>query len=290
MSKYDRIQTLNNEDFRRLTGVKKDTFNLMLKCLYKDLENKKKSGKPMKLCIEDRLLLALEYLRENRTFFHIAIDYDINKSTAIRICHWAEDILSKCEEFKLPSKKKILESDMDYEIFVVDATETPIERPKKRKYRNKRKIKNRKNNQKKYYSGKKKKHTIKTQIVINKKTRKIICTNFSEGKKHDFKLFKESKLAFKPNQTVLVDTGYTGILKIYQNNPNVLIPKKKSKKNPLTTEDKTNNINISKERIVVENVIGFIKRFRIIKDVYRCRRKRFGLRFNLIAGICNWEI
>lgn len=130
MSKYDNIKNLKDEDFRRLTGVKKDTFNLMLKYLYKDLEKKKKTGKHMiKLTIEDKLLLALEYLRENRTFYHIAASYNVNESTAIRTSHWIEDVLSKCQEFKLPSKRKLKKSDMEYEIFVVDATETPIERP-----------------------------------------------------------------------------------------------------------------------------------------------------------------
>jgi hypothetical protein len=128
-------------------------------------------------------------------------------------------------------------------------------------------------------------------VVINKKTREIICTDFSSGKKHDFKLFVESRIPFCKNQTILVDSGYTGIVKMYRNtNVQVLIPKKKTKKNPLTKEDKLNNINIAKQRIVVENVLGCLKRFRILGDKYRCRRKRFGLRFNLIAGIYNYEL
>ena len=75
-----------------------------------------------------------------------------------------------------------------------------------------KKRKNRYRKQREYYSGKKKKHTIKTQIVINKKTKKIICTNFTNGKTHDFKLFKESNLPFQEKQTILVDSGYTGII------------------------------------------------------------------------------
>jgi hypothetical protein len=79
---------------------------------------------------------------------------------------------------------------------------------------------------------------------------------------------------------------------MYSSNPDIhiLIPKKSSKKHPLTEEDKLNNHNISKERVIVENVIGYIKRFRIIADKYRCRRKRFSLRFNLIVGIYNYEL
>ena len=130
MSKYNNIKNLKDEDFRRLTGVKKETFELMLKYLYIEQNKKKQSGKHLiKLSIEDKLLIALEYLRENRTFYHIAASYGVNETTAIRASHWVEDVLSKCKEFKLPSKRKLLESDMEYEVFLVDATETPIERP-----------------------------------------------------------------------------------------------------------------------------------------------------------------
>ena len=72
----------------------------------------------------------------------------------------------------------------------------------------------------------------------------------------------------------------------YLNTP----PKKNSKKNALTKEDKKNNQKLASERVLNENVIGMIKRFKIVADKYRNRRKRFGLRFNLIAGIYNWEI
>lgn len=68
------------------------------------------------------------------------------------------------------------------------------------------------------------------------------------------------------------------------------MPKKKSKKNPLTKEDKKQNHELSSQRVINEHVIGKIKRFKIVADRYRNRRKRFGLRFNLIAGIYNFEL
>ena len=68
------------------------------------------------------------------------------------------------------------------------------------------------------------------------------------------------------------------------------MPKKKSKKHPLTPEDKKNNRKLSSERVPNEHVIGKIKRFKIVADKYRNRRKRFGLRFNLISGIYNYEL
>lgn len=123
--------------------------------------------------------------------------------------------------------------------------------------------------------------------MVDKKKKKIICTNFSNGKRHDFRLFKESGVHMHPNTKSLTDTGYQGIKKIHQK---AELPKKKTKKEPLTKEDKKNNRALSSERVLNENVIGMLKRFKIIADRYRNRRKRFGLRFNLIAGIYNFEI
>jgi hypothetical protein len=115
----------------------------------------------------------------------------------------------------------------------------------------------------------------------------IVCTNFANGKKHDFRLFKESKMHILPTINTAVDTGYLGMQKIHSNTS---MPKKRSKKHPLSVEDKKNNRKISSERVLNEHVIGSIKRFKIVADKYRNRRKRFGLRFNLIAGIHNYEL
>jgi hypothetical protein len=84
-----------------------------------------------------------------------------------------------------------------------------------------------------------------------------------------------------------VDTGYQGIAKIHLN---VMIPKKRSKKKPLTTDDKVRNKAISSERVTIENIIREIKIFRIIAEKYRNRRKKYGLRFNLIAAMYNLNL
>ncbi len=94
-------------------------------------EQKIKRGKPHKLCMEDRVLLTLEYLREYRTYFHIANSYSIHETTALRISRWVEDVLVKSKEFSLPGRKALLKSDMEYEVILVDAAESPCERPKK---------------------------------------------------------------------------------------------------------------------------------------------------------------
>ena len=127
---------------------------------------------------------------------------------------------------------------------------------------------------------------MKTQVIVDKKSGCIICTAFSNGKKHDFMLFKESKTHVNPKIEIIVDTGYTGIDNYHKKSS---FPKKKSKKHPLSKEDKSFNRLVSRERVLNENVISFIKRFKIVSDKYRNRRKRFKLRFNLICGICNFD-
>ena len=123
--------------------------------------------------------------------------------------------------------------------------------------------------------------------MVDKKTKQVICTAFAQGKRHDFRLFKESKTHINPDIKVITDTGYQGIQKLHNKSES---PKKKTKKNPLTKEDKQKNQALASERVVNENVIGMIKRFKIISDKYRNRRKRFCLRFNLISGIYNIEL
>jgi IS5 family transposase len=100
-------------------------------------------------------------------------------------------------------------------------------------------------------------------------------------------LFKASKLKLHPETKAIVDSGYQGLQKQHAKTD---MPKKRSKKNPLTSTDKIKNREISKERVFGENVIAMLKRFKIVADRYRNRRKRFGLRFFLISAIYNFEI
>jgi transposase len=131
--KYDQIQGLPNEQFRRLTGVKRQTFERMLGILKENDERKKvKGGRKNKLSLENQLLMALEYIREYRTYFHISKSYGVSESTAYKTVRWIEDTLIKHPDFALPGRKALLKSDIEYEVMLVDASETPIERPKKK--------------------------------------------------------------------------------------------------------------------------------------------------------------
>lgn len=132
--KYDKLKEFTEEEFRRLTGIKRQTFNKMIVIL-KEAEAIKKilGGKPNDLTMEDRLLMMLEYNREYRTYFHVASSYGVSESSCYRNICWIENILIKHPDLALPGKKALLKSDMKYEVVLIDATETPIERPKKNK-------------------------------------------------------------------------------------------------------------------------------------------------------------
>ncbi|SPM46453.1 IS5 family transposase ISOt6 [Orientia tsutsugamushi] len=132
--KFDQIKELKDEKFRRLTGVRKGTFSKMVDILRKaDGLKKSKDGRKNKLNLEEQLLMCLEYLREYRTYFHIGQNYGISESSAYKAVKWVEDTLVKQPNFALPDRKALMKSDMNYEAVLIDATESPIEKPKKNK-------------------------------------------------------------------------------------------------------------------------------------------------------------
>lgn len=132
MSKFEKIKDLNDADFRRLTGVQKATFNHMLEVYESSLNKKKKlKGRPSILTPADQLLMMLEYNREYRTYFHIAQSYGLSESNAYRCIKRAEELLIRSGSFSLPGRKVLQASEMNFEIVIVDATETKIERPQK---------------------------------------------------------------------------------------------------------------------------------------------------------------
>lgn len=134
--KYENIKNYGPEKFRRITGIKIKTYKKCIEILNKKYaeehaKNVRKSGRKSKLSMEDKLLATLEYLREYRTYAHIAASYGVHESQIARCVHWVETTLIKDGTFRLPGKKKLLNQNANYEIVLIDATETPIERPKK---------------------------------------------------------------------------------------------------------------------------------------------------------------
>jgi hypothetical protein len=128
--RYETIKYLKDTDFKRLTGVQRGTFEKMLTAVEKGMRN---FGRPAKLSRADQLLLTLMYWREYRTEFHIAQSYGISEATVCRTIRKVEDSLVRSREFRLPGKRVLRPSDTVFEVVLVDASEQPIERPKKAK-------------------------------------------------------------------------------------------------------------------------------------------------------------
>jgi hypothetical protein len=132
--KYERAKELNGKEFRRLTGVKPATFEKMVE-IVKAAQAKKKvrGGRPNKLTVEDMVLMTLEYLREYRTYFHIGNSYGISESNAWQTGRWVENVLIQSGIFRLEGKRALYQGDRGYKVILIDATESPIERPQKNK-------------------------------------------------------------------------------------------------------------------------------------------------------------
>lgn len=132
--KFETVKDLDDEKFRRLTGVKRPTFDKMVDILDQSIKTRKiTSGRKRKLSLENSLLMTLEYIREYRTYFHVSQSYGVSESNTYKTVRWVEETLIKHPDFALPGRKALLKSDMEYDVILIDATETPIERPKKSK-------------------------------------------------------------------------------------------------------------------------------------------------------------
>ena len=140
--KYENIKNHKEAAFRQVTGVTPATFQAMLEVIKTAYgETHKNRGRHRKLSCEDMLLMTLEYYKEYRSMECIGASYGLTKSTVAKVIKWVEEALIKSGAFSLPGKKKLSQPTIEYEVIVVDTTETPVQRPKK--------------NQRKYYSGKK---------------------------------------------------------------------------------------------------------------------------------------
>lgn len=128
--RYETVKQRKDEDFKRLTGVSRAMFEKMLAVVKAGLRD---FGRKPKLSREDQLLLTLMYWREYRTEFHIGVTYGVSEATVCRTIQKIENVLMQSGEFRLPGRKALQPSDTVIEVVLIDATEQPIERPKKSK-------------------------------------------------------------------------------------------------------------------------------------------------------------
>jgi len=128
--RYEEIKNRKPADFQRLTGVKPQVFEQMLKSVQDHIHS---FGRPCKLCLADQLLLTLMDWREYRTMFHVAQTYGVSEPTVHRTIVKIERALMASGQFRLPGKKALLAPEMQWQVVLVDATETPLERPQKNK-------------------------------------------------------------------------------------------------------------------------------------------------------------
>lgn len=231
------------------------------------IDKYKGPGRLYALSLEDMVLILLLYYRSYIIQEFVGYLFGLDKSNVCRIIRKLEPILAKVMAI---SKEKKL-SKKDVESIIVDAFEQPIERPKK--------------GQKAYYSGKKKRHTMKVEIRINKKGRIVHVSNPYPGTVHDFNLFKQGP-PLPEHTRGYFDSGYQGVDKIH---PNSDFPYKATKNKPLDKEEKQYNTGLSSFRIKVEHIIGDIKVFKILSDRYRNKRKKYGIKVNIIAGLANFK-
>jgi len=255
--------------FLRLLGVTREEFDILASKLELQWEQKvinkyKRPGRNYKLSIQQMLMMLLLYYRSYSTQMQIGFMFGIDDSRVCRIIKKLEPLVARIVAIK---KNRTLSYEETAQL--IDVTEQVVERPKKK--------------QKHYFSGKKRRHTLKTEVRVTSDGRIINISKSYKGKTHDFKIHKESDPV--PIATrVYADSGYQGLNK---RTKNARIPIKKSKKKPLSYWEKLYNKIVAKRRIKVENVIAEVKNFRILSHRYRNKRKGYNLKFNIISGIVN---
>lgn len=269
MLSFERVCN-QKKNFSRLTGVKLSEFCEILRKVspkWDEVQQKKKiAGRTSKLkTLEDEVLLVLIYYRFYVSFQFLEMLFDLDESNICRHIQKIEPILASV--IKINKNRELTQSDL--ETILIDATEIPIQRPLK--------------NQRKYYFGKEKSHTMKFEIQTDIRGKIIAVSGCYNGKTHDFKIRKMSDHVPR-DAFVLADSGYQGLQKLH---PKTILPHKRRRKVPLTPEQKTHNTSLSSKRILVEHVFAQLKKFKILGSTYRNFRKKLHLIFNIIAGIYN---
>jgi len=239
--------------------------------------------KPILQTSSERLFFILFYYKTYPTFRLAQVLLGVDKETIHRWRVFLEGVLwlALGYQLNLPKRKVhtvlgMLEICPDLSEFIVDATERTIQRPSR--------------NQEFYYSGKKKKHTVKNQILIHPHTKRVLAVSKTvEGKRHDKQLCEDDGTILRapPGATGLGDLAYQG-LGATNSHIKVVLPYKKPYGKELTDGQKKTNRVVSSVRVRVEHVIGALKRFDILSERYRGRLSGIDLPLRNIAALYNF--
>jgi hypothetical protein len=243
------------------------------------------AGRPFKLNLENRFIMLLVYYRLYITYTLAGFLFDMDQSNIYRDIQKIESLVRECVPIpqKLYNKTKRLKTPKEVEQYFpgflafIDSTEQQIPRPVDN---NKRKM---------YYSGKKKRYTVKNQIMVNNRGYILHKVSHKKGKRHDYDVYIKNHPVAPKEVVTVVDLGYLGIEKDFPEQLSAL-PCKKKRNLDLSQEEIEYNKFHSKKRIVIEHTICRLKKYRILADVFRNKLKKHDKVSDIVAGLVNYRI
>ena len=252
----------------------------------KDRERRIGAGIPFKLDVKNRFLMLLVYYRLYITYTLAGFLFDLDQSNICRDIQKIEDLIRECVPIpqktypitkRLKTPEEVEKYFPDFLAFT-DCTEQQIPRPVDK---NRRKI---------FYSGKKKKHTIKNQITVNNRGYILHKVGYKKGRKHDYDVYKRNHPIVIPKEVVnVVDLGYLGVETNFPDQLSAL-PYKKKRNQFLSDDEKEYNKIHSKMRIIVEHTISRLKKYRIMSDIFRNKLRKYNKVSDIVAGLVNYRI
>ena len=291
-SVFDKM-SFDPEYFKSMSGISVEQFNNLYPKYEKEFrkrhrqspKNKRGAGRKDMLCIRDKMLMFLIYVRKGSTQDELRGIFDMHRSTASK--NNLESLRIMLTILPVPDRiRKSLDKASPYKlrkmipglVMMVDATEVEMHRPKD------------KDRQKGFYSGKSKMHARKTQIITSSSGVILNATRSYPGSKTDITLFEEDhpKKLLKKAKSLLADLGYQGIQTKFPKYKS-LLPVKRKKGRKLTREEKKHNKELSRKRVIVENAFAFIKKYRIFGNKESCKGDRYDAYFELVCGLVNYN-
>jgi hypothetical protein len=299
----------NPSMFRSFTGLEVSEFDSLYKKVesrYDEFEEKRLSrqdrkkavgegGRSFKLELSDRLLMLLVYYRLYITLGLVQFLFDLDLSNVWRDIRYLEPVVRECVPLpkKIHEQVKRLGTMEEVERYFpgfkafIDATEQEIPRPKDSTER------------KTHYSGKRKRHAVKTQLTVNGKGLIVHKTNHARGRRHDLDIYRGRHPDLPKQVQRVFDLGYKGVMNDFPDLNCVHPFKRRSrggrghrgeKAESLTPEQKSFNRELSKARVIVEHTISRVKKFNIFGQEFRNRLRNYDTMTDIVCGLINTRI